>query len=95
MVAYVIADTDITDHKTYDEYRKRVLPLIEKFGGKFIVRGGAHEVLEGGWKPKRVVVIQFPDMAAARTWYSSPEYAPLLALRKPAATDHLVLVEGA
>src|SRR5438093_2835035 len=49
MVAYVIADTDITDHKTYDEYRKRVLPLIEKFGGKFIVRGGAHEVLEGDW----------------------------------------------
>jgi uncharacterized protein (DUF1330 family) len=94
MVAYVIADTDITDHKTYDEYRKRVLPLIEKFGGKFIVRGGAHEVLEGDWKPKRVVVIQFPDMAAARTWYSSPEYAPLLALRKPAASDHLVLVEG-
>jgi uncharacterized protein (DUF1330 family) len=95
MVAYVIADTDITDHKTYDEYKRQVLPLIEKFGGKFVVRGGAHEVLEGDWKPKRVVVIQFPDMAAARTWYNSPEYAPLLALRKPAATDHLVLVDGA
>ena len=94
MVAYVIADTDITDHKTYDEYRKRVLPLIEKFGGKFIVRGGPHEVLEGSWKPHRMVVIQFPDMATARAWYNSPEYAPLLALRQPAAKDHLVLVEG-
>jgi uncharacterized protein (DUF1330 family) len=95
MVAYVIADTDIRDHKVYDEYKRQVLPTIAKHGGRFIVRGGKHEVLEGDWHPKRVVVIEFPDMAAAKAWYGSPEYQPLLQLRKPAALDHLVLVEGA
>jgi uncharacterized protein (DUF1330 family) len=94
MPAYVIADTDIKDHKTYDEYKRQVLPIIAKFGGRFIVRGGPHEVLEGQWRPHRIVVIEFPDMAAIKAWYSSPEYAPLLAMRQPAATDHLVAVEG-
>jgi uncharacterized protein (DUF1330 family) len=94
MPAYVIADTDIKDHKTYDEYKRQVLPIIAKFGGRFIVRGGPHEVLEGQWRPHRIVVIEFPDMTAIKAWYNSPEYAPLLAMRQPAATDHLVAVEG-
>jgi uncharacterized protein (DUF1330 family) len=94
MPAYVIADTDIRDHKTYDEYKRQVLPMIAKFGGRFIVRGGPHEVLEGQWRPHRIVVIEFPDMAAIKAWYNSPEYAPLLAMRQPAATDHPVAVEG-
>ena|SRR5215475_10256670 len=69
-------------------------PLIAKFGGRFLVRGGKHEVLEGTWRPHRLVVIEFPSMEALTSWYNSPEYAPLLALRQPAATDHLVAVEG-
>jgi len=95
MAAYVIADTHITDQKTYDDYKRQVAPLIAKFGGRFIVRGGKQIVLEGTWRPERVVVIEFPDMEAITAWYNSPEYAPLLTLRQPAATDHLVAVEGA
>ena len=94
MAAYVIADTQITDHKTYDEYKRQVAPLVAKFGGRFLVRGGKHAVLEGSWQPHRLVVIEFPTMAAITSWYNSPEYAPMLALRRPAATDHLVAVEG-
>jgi uncharacterized protein (DUF1330 family) len=92
--AYVIADTQITDHKTYDDYKRQVAPQIAKFGGRFLVRGGNHVVLEGSWRPHRLVVIEFPTMEAITAWYNSAEYAPLLALRQPAATDHLVAVEG-
>ena len=94
MAAYLIADTDISDHQTYDEYKRQVAPVISKFGGRFLVRGGKQTVLEGAWRPHRLVVIEFPNMEALTSWYNSPEYAPLLALRQPAATDHLVAVEG-
>lgn len=94
MTAYVIADTEITDQQTYNEYKRQVAPMIAKFGGRFLVRGGNHVVLEGSWRPHRLVVIEFPTMAALTSWYNSSEYAPLLALRQPAATDHLVAVEG-
>lgn len=94
MTAYVIADTDITDHRAYDEYKRQVAPMIAKFGGRFLVRGGNHVVLEGSWRPHRLVVIEFPSMDALTAWYNSPEYAPLLALRQPAAKDHLIAVEG-
>ena len=94
MSAYLIADTNITDHQTYDEYKRQVAPVIAKFGGRFLVRGGKHELLEGNWQVHRLVVIEFPSMEALKSWYSSSEYAPLLAMRQPAATDHLVAVEG-
>jgi len=95
MAAYVIADVNVTDPKAYDEYRKMVPATIEKYGGRFLVRGGAFEVKEGGWNPVRVVVLEFPSMAQARQWYQSPEYAPALALRLKAANAKLILVEGA
>jgi len=94
MTAYLIAQTEIHDHETYDKYKAQVLPVIQKFGGRFIVRGGALEVLEGDWKPSRLVMIEFPSMQHIRDWFASPEYAPLLALRQPAAVDCLVAVEG-
>ena len=71
-----------------------MVPTIQKFGGRFIVRGGPIEKLEGNLQLHRLVVIEFPTMDALKSWYSSAEYAPLLALRQPAATDHLVAVEG-
>ena len=64
MAAYLIADTDITDHQTYDEYKRQVAPVISKFGGRFLVRGGKQTVLEGAWQPHRLVVIEFPNMEA-------------------------------
>ena len=94
MPAYLIADTQITDHQTYDEYKRQVAPTIGKFGGRFLVRGGKHELLEGNWQVHRLVVIEFPSMEALKAWYSSPEYAPLLAMRQRAATNHIVAVEG-
>jgi uncharacterized protein (DUF1330 family) len=95
MAAYVIADVNVTDPKTYDEYRKMVPATIEKYGGRFLVRGGAFEVKEGGWNPARVVILEFPSLEQARKWYHSKEYAPALALRLKAASAKLILVEGA
>jgi uncharacterized protein (DUF1330 family) len=94
MPAYLIADTYIKDAATYDEYKKQVAPIIARYGGRFLVRGGKLEVLEGTWRPERLVVIEFPSMEALKSWYASPEYAPVLAMRQPAADDHLVAVEG-
>jgi uncharacterized protein (DUF1330 family) len=94
MPAYLIAQTEIHDHATYDRYKAQVLPLVQKFQGKFIVRGGDVEVLEGDWTPSRMVLIEFPSMQHIRDWFASPEYAPLLALRQPAAVDRLVAVDG-
>ena len=68
MAAYVIAEIEVTDPTTYAEYGRQVLATIEKFGGRFVVRGGAVEPLEGGWTPKRLVVLEFPTMAKAREW---------------------------
>ncbi len=95
MSAYLIADVEVHDQNVYTEYRRQVLPLIQKHGGRFIVRGGAHEVLEGDWRPQRVVIIEFPEMTALKAWYRSPEYAKLIALRRGASRGSLVAVEGA
>ena len=94
MAAYVIAEVNVTDPGLYDEYRKLVPATIEKYGGRFAVRGGAVESKEGGWAPERLVVLKFPSMEQARRWYHSPEYAPALAIRLKAAKAKLILVEG-
>jgi len=95
MSAYLIADVEVHDQSVYAEYRRQVLPLIQKHGGRFVVRGGAHEVLEGAWHPQRLVIIEFPDMAALKAWYDSSEYAKLIELRQGASRGSLVAVEGA
>ena len=95
MSAYLIADVDVHDQTVYAEYRRQVAPLIQKHGGRFIVRGGAYETLEGTWQPHRLVVIEFPDMAALKGWYRSPEYAKLIELRQGVSRGSLVAVEGA
>ena len=95
MSAYVIAEIEVVDPAAYEEYRKQVPAVVGKYGGKFLVRGGQVEPREGGWTPKRIVVLEFPSMAQARTWYDSPEYAPLIKLRQKASKGKLILVEGA
>jgi uncharacterized protein (DUF1330 family) len=94
MSAYVIVEVNVTDPERFTEYRKLVPATIEKYGGRFVVRGGTAETKEGGWSPARMVVIEFPSMEKARNWYHSPEYAPALALRLKCATAKLILVEG-
>ena len=95
MAAYVIGEIEVTDPATYEEYRKQVLATVAKYGGRFVVRGGKVEPLEGGWSPKRLVMLEFPSMEQALKWYRSPEYAPLIKLRQKAARGKLLVVEGA
>ena len=94
MSAYLFANVDVTDAVGYEQYRQRVSATIEAHGGRYVVRGGATEVLEGDWMPKRLVILEFPDMARLKAWYHSPEYRPLLELRQRTATSTLVAVEG-
>ena len=95
MSAYVIAEIEVTDPAGYEEYRKQVLAVVTKYGGKFIVRGGKVDAREGGWNPKRIVLVEFPSLAQAQKWYDSEEYRPLIKLRQKASKGRLVIVEGA
>jgi uncharacterized protein (DUF1330 family) len=94
MAAYVIGDIEVTDPAIYEEYRKQVPATVEKYGGRFAARGGRVEPLEGGWSPKRAVLLEFPSFEQALKWYRSPEYAPLIKLRQKASLGKLFLVEG-
>ena len=95
MSAYVIGEIDVTDPAAYEDYRRQVLAVVTKYGGKFLVRGGKVDSKEGGWAPKRIVVLEFPSMEQAQKWYHSAEYAPLIKLRQKASKGKLILVEGA
>ncbi|HSA80472.1 MAG TPA: DUF1330 domain-containing protein [Geminicoccaceae bacterium] len=94
MAAYIIAEVEVTDPETYRGYRAKTPDVVARYGGRFIVRGGAAETLEGAGQPGRVVVIEFPDLAAARRFYASPEYQAIIGIRHKAATSRLILVEG-
>ena len=94
MSAYVIAEIEVTDPAAYEDYRKQVPGVVQKYKGKFIVRGGRIESMEGGWAPKRMVVVEFPSMDEALKFYRSPEYRPLIALRQSASKGKLIIVEG-
>ena len=95
MVAYLLVDIEVTDPGPYEDYRRQVPPSVEKYGGKYLVRGGELETLEGDWIPKRLVVLEFPSLEKAKQWYDSEEYRPLKELRAKATNSKMVLVEGA
>ena len=92
--AYIIADVNITDEVQYAEYRKLSKVASDKYGAEACVRGGATEMLEGGWQPGRMVVLKFPSMADARQFYESPEYSLARAARSGAAVMRMIIVEG-
>jgi uncharacterized protein (DUF1330 family) len=94
MAVYVIASVDVLDSEGYEEYRSRVPSTISAYGGRYLARGGATEVLEGTWSPERCVIVEFPDMAKFRAWWSSPEYLPVRAIRERTAKSQLVVTEG-
>ena len=94
MPAYVIADIDVHNPDTYQEYAALVQATLDPFGGRFLVRGGPSETLEGDWQPRRVVVLQFPSADHARGWYKSPDYVKALAIRRGSATGSLILAHG-
>ena len=95
MTAYVVADITVTNPDGYAPYRPLAAASITQYGGKFVARGGAVEALEGGWTPQRIVIIEFPSMAAARTWYDSPEYQAALKLRLANSSGRVIMTEGA
>jgi uncharacterized protein (DUF1330 family) len=95
MKAYVIVDVRITDPEKYEAYKKLTPGSLVPFEGKFIVRGGETETLEGSWNPGRIVILEFPSLAQARAWWSSEGYAPAKALRQSASVTQMILVEGA
>ena len=94
MAAYVIAHVRVEDPELYEDYRSQVLATIEAHGGRFLVRGGKAELLEGTRDPARVVVLEFPSYEKAKTWYESDEYGPLIEIRQSASTGDLILVDG-
>lgn len=94
MPAYIFVEVEINDQAKYEEY-KRLTPIsLAKYQGKFIVRGGKTESLEGGWNPQRFVVLEFPSANLAKQWWSSEEYAPARAIRYATAKSKMILVEG-
>ena len=95
MAGYLIAEVDVTDPEAYEEYKRIVPAAVESHGGRFLVRGGAVVPKEGGWTPKRMIVIEFASLAAAQVFYDSPEYARALEIRLKATNSRLLLVEGA
>jgi uncharacterized protein (DUF1330 family) len=94
MPGYVIANVEVTDPVEYEEYRKMVPASVAAYGGRFVVRGGAFEVLEGDWQPRRLVVLEFPSVEQARAWYDSEEYRAAKALRLRTANSSVVIVAG-
>ena len=94
MAAYIIAEIEVTDPEVFEQYRSQVSGTIERYGGEYLVRGGAVEKAEGDWNPKRLVILRFDSMARAKEWYDSDEYRGPKALRHQSANSNIVLVEG-
>jgi uncharacterized protein (DUF1330 family) len=94
MAAYLIADIEVHNPQAYEEYKERASSTVKQFGGRYLARGGDHEVLEGSWTPTRLVLLEFPDMAALQAWYSSTEYAIAKPFRLANARSCLVSLEG-
>ena len=95
MVAYVISEVEPRDAELIDRYRSLAARSIAKYGGRYIVRGGAVEPVEGNWKPRHMVIVEFPSMDRAREWYRSEAYAEALTVREHALSRRLIFVEGA
>ncbi|MES1248631.1 MAG: DUF1330 domain-containing protein [Actinomycetota bacterium] len=94
MPAYIIVETDITDPEQYEQYKAASPAAVAAGGGRFVVRGGELAVLEGDWQPSRLVVLEFPDLEAAKAFYESETYAAARKLRDGAATLNMVAVQG-
>ena len=94
MPGYVIANVNVTDPSVFEEYRGMVPATIAAYGGKYLVRGGSADVVEGDWSPNRLVVIEFESVEKAKEWYNSPEYTAAKAVRLRASTGDLLFVDG-
>lgn len=94
MPAYVVVNVTVHDAKRYEDYKALAPPSIAQYGGRYLARGGRAEVLEGSWKPNRLVILEFPSLDKANAWWSSTEYAKAKAIRQSCSTAEMVVVEG-
>ena len=94
MSAYFVVELEITNQEAMQPYRAAVPATIEQYGGRFLTRGGAAELIEGGPEPKRIVIVEFADKAAFKRWYDSPEYQKILPGRLDNSTARAFVVEG-
>ena len=94
MAAYVIFDVDIRDPDRYQDFMKQVKPALEQAGARYLARGGAHKVYEGDWNPRRIVLLEFPSMAAWESFYYGPVYQGVKSIRDECSSARLVGVEG-
>lgn len=94
MASYIVADIDVTNPEEYKNYAQHTAATLEKYGGKFVVRGGQPETLEGTWQAKRIVIIEFSSNEQAKIWYNSPEYQAIIGIRHRSTTSNILLVQG-
>ena len=94
MPAYVLVELSIYDPELYEEYKKLTPETIEAYGGRFVVRGGAAELLEGEWNPERIVLLEFPSAERAREWWESEEYTRARLIRQRAAETRMIILKG-
>jgi uncharacterized protein (DUF1330 family) len=94
MSAYVISEVDVRDAASFEAYRAIAAKTIAHYGGRYLVRGGGANLIEGGPPPKTIIVVEFPTMQRLREWYASPEYAEALKVRQTALDRRLIFVEG-
>jgi uncharacterized protein (DUF1330 family) len=94
MPAYVVVDIDVRDRDAYERYKQMAAPAVAAYGGRYLVRGGSTQTLEGSWAPSRLVILEFPTAEAGRAWWNSPEYQPAKSLRQTCAGTDMLLVEG-
>jgi uncharacterized protein (DUF1330 family) len=94
MPAYVVVEIEVLDAARYEDYKRMVPPSLADYGGRFLVRGGRSETLEGDWRPKRIVVVEFPSVERAKEWWASEGYAEAKALRQATARTRMIVVEG-
>jgi uncharacterized protein (DUF1330 family) len=94
MPAYVVVEIEVEDPVRYERYKQLAASSVAAHGGRYVVRGGPVETLEGDWRPPRFVILEFPSSERARAWWASPEYAEAKALRQAIARSQMILVEG-
>jgi uncharacterized protein (DUF1330 family) len=94
MSAYVVVDLEVLDKEKFEGYKELVPGTIQKYGGRYVVRGGKVETLEGSWHPKRFVVVEFDSVEKAKAWYESTDYATPKEIRQACTRSNIILVEG-
>ena len=94
MAAYVVVEVEVLDAERYEVYKRLAPPAIAAYGGRYLVRGGAVETLEGGWSPGRLVILEFPSVERAKEWWGSGEYERAKALRQQSARTEMIVAEG-